>query len=387
MKKHKLYFIFSLTFLLVSCWDNIPIEDRAFIIGTAIDVDDKGDNTFLVTNQIVIPAGITNPAQQSQEEKPFINIPLSGNNVHTINHELSSKTSKIPFFRHLVILIISEEVAHKGQVFSDIFDAFIRDTNVNRSVKVVITKKDAKDILNHTTVEERLPAIHISSLIEENMEQFGKKITFALGNIDEYLLDKRSFIIPYITETNEINFNAGAVFHGEHDKMIGHFNENEMTGLELIQGNSQNNVIEVNYKNNPVDFDIYETKSKIKIDVNDVENLKVNIHVTIDGIVKETIGYTNLLKKTQLDKMEKLISEQAEKFIWQAIHKGQKEYSADVFDIIKVLRAKHYNTYKKVESEWDHGKNYFSNITFHVDVKTNIHSIGTINKTRRKQEE
>src|SRR5690625_4500606 len=119
MNRHKFLLLFvCFTILLTGCWDSINLEERAFIVGTAIDLADKNEDnekhpTFSVTNQIVIPAGVgvTGSEGGGGEEKPFLNITSTGTSIYSLDEELAAKSSKVPFYEHFEILIISEEIA------------------------------------------------------------------------------------------------------------------------------------------------------------------------------------------------------------------------------------------------------------------------------------
>ena len=101
------------TLLLSGCWDTINIEDRGFIIGAGIDLKDKkeDDYTFSFTNQLVLPRGFANPSQGGgSEQKAFLNITSEGASIYRMGEELTVKTSKTPYYEHLKIIIISEEL-------------------------------------------------------------------------------------------------------------------------------------------------------------------------------------------------------------------------------------------------------------------------------------
>src|SRR5699024_6227318 len=114
MSEHKWIFLISITVLLLTrFWDTINIEDRGFIVGSAIDLaeDDTDDPIYSITNQFVLPQSFINPAEQASDQKAFENITGKGRSVSRVNEEMSANSSKTPYFGHIKMLIISEELA------------------------------------------------------------------------------------------------------------------------------------------------------------------------------------------------------------------------------------------------------------------------------------
>lgn len=384
MIKHKPLLLIVICILLTGCWDSIGIEDRGFVVGTTIDLHDNTEE-LIVTNQFVIPAGLTGPSQQASGEKPYLNLSLTGQSINTINHEITALTSKVPYYQHLNVLIISESVAKRRFFFADTLDSFLRNVNINRGIKVLIAKDMAKDLLDITTDEQMLPAEHINKLLEQTVKHAGFSKQEPLGDIDESVIVGNSFILPYIEYDEEIKLNSGAVFHGEKNQMVGLFNEDEMIGLQFTLGTSKNRVINTNYKEYPLAYKIKTIESDIKINTDDINNLQVTINVKTDGAIQETIGYTDLLDTNRLESIERSISEEIESYIQKAIKKGHQELNTDVFQLHTNLKSYHYNTWKKVRKDWDFGENYFSKASFKIDIHTDITDIGTTNKTDRKR--
>ncbi|MFB4165995.1 hypothetical protein ACE1TI_19890 [Alteribacillus sp. JSM 102045] len=72
VKAMNLYRIVILEFLpyyFTGFWDENAIEERGFVIGSAIDMEDNSPNEvplMTLTNQFVIPTGVGAPTQQSR---------------------------------------------------------------------------------------------------------------------------------------------------------------------------------------------------------------------------------------------------------------------------------------------------------------------------------
>lgn len=391
MIKFKFFSLFSIMMIFLSgCWDSIDLEDRGFIIGTAIDLEENQENeeqpTFRVTNQMVVPSGINNPAQGGSSESggndaPFLNITSSGSSIYRIDEELSTRSSKAPFYEHLMILIISEEVARTEHLFSEMLDTFIRDVRMRRGIKVVVSKGEANKLLDFTSPEEQLPAIHIDELLQYSSSETGYFPVKRIGEIEEFHLRESSYVLPMLGLSEYIEYNSGAVFHGPQDKMVGILNADEMQGLELVESEAIEKVVDFMYKDKTFAFEVGELKNKIKVDPTDIENLKVTVDIDIDGTIKESFSKIDFESSEELHSIQQAVSKQVVKSVQNAIDKTQNEFNTDIFNIWKELETKHHDVWNEVKDDWEKGENYFSKADIEVNVNTEIYSIGTSNKT------
>src|SRR5690625_990583 len=145
--KYKLLTLLLTVVFLTGCWDEMNIEERGFVIGSAIDLAEEqtSENVHVtLTNQLVVPAGLGTPAQGSGEEKAFNNLSATGESIDNIVHSMGVITSRVPFFGHLQLVIISSEIAKQPNLFSSIMDFFIRDPEMQRKVKEIISNEKEK---------------------------------------------------------------------------------------------------------------------------------------------------------------------------------------------------------------------------------------------------
>src|SRR5699024_268208 len=160
---------FFLFILLTGCWDQINIEERGFVIGTAVDkADDNSDENkkLALTNQIVSPAELGTPTEGGSDKLPYINLNASGESIFAINRKMLKETSRPPFYEQLRLLVISEEVALDGDLFASMLDLFIRDQEMRRIIKVIIVEDKAKDVLEVDPKPEKLPVVHVDMTTE-----------------------------------------------------------------------------------------------------------------------------------------------------------------------------------------------------------------------------
>lgn len=371
--------------MLTGCWDIVNIEDRGFIVGSAMDIDEETDTKqpkFIITNQIAVPSGMIAPSRESGGgERAFLNYTSTGTSIYKMEEKVSTVSSKVPYYEHLSVLVISEDVAKQKHLFSKLLDTYIRDVNLRRGIKVVVSKGEAKKLLEFTSPNYNLPARHIEELLEKGSNQVGFLKPVVAGDIEEFHLRENSYILPFIHMDTYLEYESGAVFHGPEDKMIGIFDEDDMQGFGMILGEDATKIIEFPYKEETLALDAIRSKSKMKVDQATVNDIAVSINIEIEGVIKELMHQEDLTKSSAIESIQIAVSNNVKKSVENVIKKAQDEFGTDVFGIWQLLEMKHYDVWQQVKDEWEEGEYYFKDVTFDVNVKTEIYSTGSTNKT------
>lgn len=392
MSKRKYHFLtFCLmTFLLTGCWNETNIEERGFVIGLAIDLvgEKNGNYQVTTTNQFVVPPGIGSPSGSGGDQKAYFNLSASGDSVFTIDKEMRTSTNIMPFFEHLKVIIVSEDVLSTPDLFPSIMDAFFRNQEMRRVTKIIITEGEAKKILDITPENEKVPALYMDTLLERNLKTTGTLKSVELGDIHEFFLTDSSFTVSkYTPSEKKINYEGGVVFHGYEGKLVGTLNKQEMQGLNLIIGEYQGGPIKFEHEGNLITLNITEANSKIKIDTKDSEKISISVNINAEGQIVEVFGTEKIMEPETIVAIEKKAAEKMEEITEKTIEKAQNELSADVFGLKKKLKQRHYQTWQKVKDNWDHGDNYFAKSTFHVKANVRVRSAGETEKSQKKSKE
>jgi len=387
MIKQKRLFILGISVLLLAgCWDSINIEERGFIIGTSIDLDEmkeEGTPIYSVTDQIVLPESF-GTTDGGSDQKAFYNLTETGSSIYQIDEVIPQTSSKTPYYEHLKILVVSEEVAKTDHLFIQLLDRYLRDITLRRGIKVIVAEDEAKSLLDLQSPESKLPALQMNDMLERASKSSGYFHPKTLGEVEAYNLHNRSFILPVLAVKNEqIERTAGAVFQGAKAKMVGKMNNKEMIGHDLYREEAEGTIIEFTYHDQPFAFKINRIQNKQEIDTSNQSNIKVTMQMILFGTIKEASANENLNSEKELQAIEETLSKHVEKLLEDTIHKAQNEFHADVFRLWQSLEMKDLNTWKKVKDDWEEGENHFANnVTFDIEVKAHIYSVGTSNKTR-----
>lgn len=366
------------------CWDTINLEDRGFIMGSAVDLAKDGkEPTFIVTNQLAITQQLQLNASEgsSGDEEPFSNITTRGMGIYQINDDISARSSKTPYYEHMKVLVISKDLAENPDTLVKLLDYYLRDVSIRRGLLIAVSKGDAKSILDFQEPESELPARNLRMLLEQSHENSGYFRPFTIGDVEQYHMVDRSFVLPYLILDKHVERKGGAVFQGPKKKMVGTLGVDDTHGMELFSGKTKLSLIDFPEESELFGLKIISMRRDLSIDTSDIHQLKVKNKLIVEGVIKEAKSEENFMEQKKFKELEKKASEKIEKRINQSIETAQDELNADIFNIWKTLETKHYKTWKKVEDDWEQGENYFSKVDFDIEVDTKIYSSGTSNQT------
>ncbi|MFD1171160.1 Ger(x)C family spore germination protein [Oceanobacillus picturae] len=373
MGKRLLVFCF-LILVLAGCWDTVDIEKRGFVIGTALDVADSQNDDQInlsMTNQFVVPAGITaGNGGGGSMQKAYTNVTADGESIFEISRKMATLMGRAPFYEHLKVIVISEEVVKEPDLFASIMDVFIRDQEMRREIRVIISEGDAKNILEVEPETEKLPAMYINEIMENTYKALGLIDPVRMGDIHEFLLNHSTYVIPRVVlEGKRVQFSGAGVFRGEDNKFSGLLNDEETVGMNLIKHNNTGGYIKFEVDDRLMVYEVQNTKPTIKIDVKDEEKIDIKISIEAEGKIGEMFGSRSLLNEAYLSRIEKKVSEKIEEIAMTAINKGREDLNVDILGFDEELKQRHHETWKKLEDNWVRGDNLFgkSNITVSAD--------------------
>ncbi|WP_130860326.1 Ger(x)C family spore germination protein [Gracilibacillus phocaeensis] len=387
MNKKYLLIGCCLLVFLSGCWDEINIEERGFVVGLSLDLaeEQSGDKPIItVTNQFVVPAGLGTPNENSSgAQKPYSNLSTSGRSVFEAIRKMSTMKGDPPFFEHLKLIIISEELASDQQLFAGMMDLFLRDQEMRRSVRILISEGKAMDILDIEPDTDPLPVMYINNASENTDKVAGLIKPLRAGDLHEYLLENNNYLIPRIyAMDSKIQFDGAGVFNGETNHLVGVLNDKEVVGFNLIMGKLKGGYITFDINDQLMLYEIKKAKSNITIDTNGTDQVTIDVTIDTEGSIGEMHGKRTLLEKGYLKKIEEQINKRMEQLANEVIKKGQEEIELDFFGFNKIMRQRHYPTWKEIKGDWEEGENIFQNATIKVKANSIVRTTGATDKVK-----
>lgn len=373
------------TLILAACWDQIEIEERAFIFGMAIDAADKTE--VKLTQQLVVPENMATVAANAGggAGKAYRNLSSTGKTIYEINLDLAKQASRSIDSTHLGVILFSEDIMKQPGRFKEHFDIFFREKRMRRGIKLAITNGLAEDLLYVEAEHEKIPAEYIKNLLE-NKKRLDVTDLVRIGDIDEKLYEETSFPLPYLKKISStvIDYEGIAIYNGKEERMVGVLKGDDAKALSYIRGLKNNGSINTEIDGGPMTIEILTIKRKITLTNNDPNNLQFSIKIQIKGAIADQSGWENLKEYEVLNKFYKKTSEKIEEMVKNTINKLQNDFQTDAMGLGEYLNRYYPKIWKEVQDEWDNGKNYFSKSDIDCEVKIVIEEPGSINKTTSK---
>ncbi|AKF92454.1 Ger(x)C family spore germination protein [Brevibacillus laterosporus] len=410
----------SLTLLISGCWDRQEIEDLGMVIGVGIDSPQKGNDSdsqqneegeeggasdadsestqqeddagsgtkvnqkipILLTHQNVLPKVLVGTAKVTGTQKEaYFNISGEGNSFFEIIRNFATKSSRPPFFLHVKTMVIGEAIAKKLSL-NKMLEYFLRDTELRRTVLVVVAKGRAIDILNKKPLNETLPAVEILSILDNVRKSLDIATPASLGFISENMTTKSSFMIPRIGVLNKtIKISGAALIKGDTGKMIGWLGDEEVRGANLLIGSGKSKwekhagLIKTTMPPNNCMI-IYEIRTVSSKVTPKVQNGKVSfsVQINLNGRIGEDWSKTeNSFEDSYLEKAGEAFEKKIKELTRNTLNKLQKKWKIDVLEFHKALSIHYPDVWEKMKDNWD---DEFSKIPVDVQVKVHVREFG-----------
>ncbi|KPU26915.1 hypothetical protein TR13x_07840 [Caloranaerobacter sp. TR13] len=376
-----LMIIFNIA-IFTACWDNKDLTEKAFV--TAVGVDKTDEGKIQLTLQIVKPTVVKAGEQGAPQEEAFWVFTTTGDTIFEAAKNQLTTVNRKPFYNHADLMVLGEKFARSG--IMEALDFWERNHEPRLGADIIVAKgTTAEEILKAKSDLEKIPSMHIKSILENNKALAKiKKITIidvlkqliqpglspAIGAIEVVKKEK-------VQKIENMKIESTAVF--KMDKLIGWLNATQTRGLLFIQNEVKNAVYSID---NPLDeskkISIEISSSKGKIDVKTVDGkLVLLIEIKAIGNIADQQGNGDLTKKEIFKKLSKETEKAMKKDIEDVVNIAQKKYKSDIFGFGEVVYKKHLDYWKQVKDDWS---DVFSNAPVEIKVEVKIRGTGIVGK-------
>lgn len=368
--------LLCVSLVLTGCWDRREIEEMGMVVGLAIDKGKgKQKDKIIITNQFV------NTIRGKKEEAAVhqsYNLESAEKTVYEVAKYMSTLTDNTPYYTHLKVIVISEDIASSVDLM-DIINWFLRDRQLRRTINIVIAKGSAKEIVKKKTEKGEIPSIEIWGATKNYNDTKKIPIFLTIGEMGINMTQAKSFIVQRIEPQNKwVKLSGAAVISGKERKLVGWLDDKDMGGLKFLLGGKKaagSGVIPVTDKETkkPIVYEYKKIKTIIK-SIGKGDQIAFEVKITSEGLIDEDWTPTeDAFKEAYIKKVEKMVEEEVKANVESTLNKMQKNLKADVFGFGTRLKIQDYKTWKKLKNNWDQA---FSKASINVSVKIHIREFG-----------
>jgi spore germination protein KC len=380
-------FLLALMLIVLSgCWDRIETNDLAFVISTAIDLEDDGN--IRISYLMALPGqmgGATGGGGGTAGKKSYYIDSEVGSTVRDATSKLQKRSSRRINLAHRRIVVIGEAAAkHRG--IYPMFDSIPRLAESRMSSFLVVAKGKGYQLLNAQPKFERFSAEAIRELAKppQTMRLTVKDIglTLSLGSdpVVAYMEVAKSQKGSH--PSKEIQLIGYAQFLA--DKMVGTYRGESAVGLTWLNNKIMDSTITFPMqKKQDISIRIVNGHCKVTPTLNNGQ-ISLDIDIQLTGKVREDFSGQDLNNSNALRGVESKFSFYTKQYMQKAI-KQMQESKTDSAQFGMRVREKYPLEWKQgLKDNW---RELFSKATITIHSKTSITETGLINQNVIKEKE
>lgn len=387
--KLKILFTLCCCFFLTGCWNYRELSELS--ISTGMSIDKEGDEYrvgMLVSNAQKIQGN------SKEGESQTIVLDGKGKTILEALKNIGLTSPKELYFRHLLVVVISEDVAKEG--LYDVLDYLLRDSQSRKTFYMILAHdckaKDTLKILSPLeafpsqsiaiNIEEtyRLQAImtkitynsFLSTLLEEGKENYVNNVTVE-GSVKK---GEKEDDLKQTEPDSSIKMGTAGIF--KNDKLLGFSTKDENRGINLLNNQIDQMYTIFDYHNSPISITIPKIGSDTKVKM---KNKKPMIEVTIkgSGIINEVNQLINLEDPKVIKDLEKATEKELKKYTNKAIEMAQKKYQSDIFGYGSLIHKTYPKEWKKMKKNWNESE--FPNLKIKVKFDIELEYKGSLKQS------
>ncbi|USK91330.1 Ger(x)C family spore germination protein [Rossellomorea marisflavi] len=285
MKRHVLL-IFMASVLLSGCVEKEILDDLYLETGKAYD--------YVSENRIRGTAVFPIYMPDKSIENGFLSEEASS--TREVIEKIERRAQQPLVRGALDVVLIGEKLSEKGII--DIADSLQRDASVGARVFLIITEGDASDVIQGT-YGNRGNGIYIYNLIEHNISKRELPETNLHMFLYDYYQKGQSSYLPIIKKTPDNNVAITGIALLSYDKVVGKIPDEDMFFFKIMVDRIAEGSHVIKMGKNPnkpeknIEASVTSLHSKQKIIMDrKADPVKVNVEISIRGIIKEYTGDT-----------------------------------------------------------------------------------------------
>ncbi|MBW4084063.1 Ger(x)C family spore germination protein [Paenibacillus sp. S150] len=387
-----------ITLFLAGCWDQVEIEDRALVLGLAIDMapeesaNREEEVTHLknnqlpkemlsVTAQIAVPGRVPlGPGSGSTSEggktSPVWVVTVLGHTLDDAMNNLQQQIADPRYLVHLRVIVISEAIA-RGRM-DDLNDYLRRNPEVRRRTWMLVSEGRASEFMDVTPPLQRVPTLYILSMMEKAVAS-GKFPPDYVGTF--WSADSKwgqSAYLPYVSLRDKENVMIKGLAYFKDSKMVNSTKPLEIGAFMAVQGMDPGGY-SILFKTRELGIvmtKINERYTKTRSSIRDGKP-HVSYNIYLEGDLEEHYDSGKPADSSaRLHEIELEFKEQVEGIVKGLIRQTQRDH-ADIFGMGEIIRAHHPAYWKQnVHGKNDWEDHIYSTVTLDINFTLHLRRVG-----------
>lgn len=391
-------------FLLSGCWDYQEIEDRGYVLGLAIDkavpipigqMDrehneqerkiekmplQEGEAQYAYTIQVpVIHKAMIKPGNQggggSEGHKSW-DLTVVGKSFFEINREYSTRLNYPPFYEHMKVIVINEDVAKEGILKH--LDVILRDHEMRRRTKLFVTPQEAKSVLDVSPRIDDYASLYLD-ILPQNATRVARMAHITdLGEVSKSIHGELDFVLPRVIATEDEIKDAGVGVFKE-GKLVGYLGEIDTIYAKFVRDAVIGGITVVESPHPTgelITLEIAETKTIVKPIVDgDSITMDIKVRMTYNLVEEMRQIPDNTYDRKFLEEVEERANIKIQEEIKDTVNYVQKEFGADIFHFNVAMQRYAPQKWQEVKNDW---YDLFPCVDIQVTVKSQIKMTGLI---------
>lgn len=387
------------TLLTTGCWDSLEIENRALILGLAIDEPSPEESgteeeityerhnkpkkdQYLITAQVAVPGrvplGPSNSGSSDVTKNSIWVVKVAGISLDDALNNLQQQIADPKYLIHLRVIVISEAIAKRG--LSDLNDYLRRNAEVRRRTWMLVSEGKAADIMSIAPPLERIPTLYLLNLAERAVS-YGKFPLDYLGIF--WSTDSKwgeNGYLPYITIKGDNNVMIKGIAYFSNGVMAGKTNPIGIGAFMAAKGLSIGGY-SVMTEVPGIGHVMVQTRERSSHIITRIENDKpaAKFEIRLEGSITEHLEeHIDIHSPRQITLIQDNFNRLAKGIVLELIRDTQKHHS-DIFGIGEIVRVRHPSYWKEQVHSKQDWENIYSDIPIEIDLEMRIRQNGLKN--------
>ncbi|CAI6248802.1 Putative spore germination protein [Bacillus subtilis] len=365
--------------LLTGCWDRTEINDIAFVVSSAID---KKKDQYRVAMQIPLVGqlgGQTGGGGGTAGSKTWYVDSASGTTIREANNKLQTSLSRTINTSHRRTVIIGEDMARDG--VAPVFDILTRNPQNRLTALILVSRGEARDILNTDVQLEQFPAEMIRELaiIATSRPVFLSRFMSDLVEIgsDPYApVISASKTKPGGKGKSNLKIDGLAIF--KKDRLMDIFKDEHMTAALMLLNQARQPEFIVDLPNQMGQASIQLQKSNASFHAAEKNGkLSMTIEIRAKGIITENQSTYETRETDQYYIIQKALNRTIKKDVISTVHRLQKLKADPAGFQDRTIRST-ATTKNLLKKEWEE---VYKDMEVHVVPIVTIEQGGVLYKT------